>query len=197
MPRREDHEVRKGHAGHWIKKKNYLHTYIHNYIPGRVLDTNIFTLRCNQQNKHITCRHILTLYAANVSYLKRIKGWSLTCVHILQISTIGNSWGNRPFCMIVYSTGQIVWSISAKLSRFLLQIRKIWRPNNNNGTRYFVSVCYSSSSHLTKIQAIKLRIEPFQYCLKFYNCIIRSIHFLWLRLVDWNFMYRCKTLLQI
>ena len=22
MPRREDHEVRKGHVGHWIKKKN-------------------------------------------------------------------------------------------------------------------------------------------------------------------------------
>jgi len=21
MPRREDHEVRKGHVGHWIKKK--------------------------------------------------------------------------------------------------------------------------------------------------------------------------------
>ena len=23
MPRREDHEVRKGHVGHWIKKKNF------------------------------------------------------------------------------------------------------------------------------------------------------------------------------
>jgi len=22
MPRREDHEVHQGHAGHWIKKKN-------------------------------------------------------------------------------------------------------------------------------------------------------------------------------
>ena len=22
MPRREDHEVRKGHVGHWIKEKN-------------------------------------------------------------------------------------------------------------------------------------------------------------------------------
>jgi len=22
MPRREDHEVRKGHVGHWIKKKH-------------------------------------------------------------------------------------------------------------------------------------------------------------------------------
>jgi len=24
MPRREDHEVRKGHVGHWIKKKTAL-----------------------------------------------------------------------------------------------------------------------------------------------------------------------------
>jgi len=24
MPRREDHEVRKGHVGHWIKKKYYI-----------------------------------------------------------------------------------------------------------------------------------------------------------------------------
>ena len=24
MPRREDHEVRKGHVGHWIKKKNFM-----------------------------------------------------------------------------------------------------------------------------------------------------------------------------
>jgi len=24
MPRREDHEVRKGHVGHWIKKKKKL-----------------------------------------------------------------------------------------------------------------------------------------------------------------------------
>ena len=23
MPRREDHEVRQGHVGHWIKKKNF------------------------------------------------------------------------------------------------------------------------------------------------------------------------------
>ena len=23
IPRREDHEVRKGHVGHWIKKKNF------------------------------------------------------------------------------------------------------------------------------------------------------------------------------
>ena len=26
MPRREDHEVRKGHVGHWIKKKTFLQT---------------------------------------------------------------------------------------------------------------------------------------------------------------------------
>ena len=24
MPRREDHEVRQGHVGHWIKKKKFL-----------------------------------------------------------------------------------------------------------------------------------------------------------------------------
>ena len=24
MPRREDHEVRKGHVGHWIKKKLFI-----------------------------------------------------------------------------------------------------------------------------------------------------------------------------
>jgi len=28
MPRREDHEVRKGHVGHWIKK--YIYVYLFN-----------------------------------------------------------------------------------------------------------------------------------------------------------------------
>jgi len=27
MPRREDHEVRKGHVGHWIKKKTCIVTF--------------------------------------------------------------------------------------------------------------------------------------------------------------------------
>jgi len=27
MPRREDHEVRQGHVGHWIKKRNILYIY--------------------------------------------------------------------------------------------------------------------------------------------------------------------------
>lgn len=58
-----------------------MHTYIHNHILGRVLGADIFTLRCNQQNKHITCRRILTLYAANISYLKYIKGGRLTCIY--------------------------------------------------------------------------------------------------------------------
>jgi len=27
MPRREDHEVRKGHVGHWIKKNICVHVF--------------------------------------------------------------------------------------------------------------------------------------------------------------------------
>jgi len=40
MPRREDHEVRKGHVGHWIKKK-YL------WIPERLHGVVLINKRGN------------------------------------------------------------------------------------------------------------------------------------------------------
>ena len=48
MPRKEDHEVRQGHVGHWIKKYIYIYIYIYSLVewPRRVLDVAVVWLKC-------------------------------------------------------------------------------------------------------------------------------------------------------
>ena len=72
MPRREDHEVRKGHVGHWIKKKKFRKIHLRK--------TAMVTCRW----KHIHCCHTghsrfdeLLLYIFCSILLKRAAGSSI------------------------------------------------------------------------------------------------------------------------
>jgi len=51
----------------------------------------------------------------------------------------------------LYRTGPVFGVCRQEISRFSSQIRRIWRAINNNGTRYFICVCYKRKSNSSRV----------------------------------------------
>jgi len=70
MPRREDHEVRKGHVGHWIKKKTPLRRFV--AIVGMIQTNALSLLKAEQTTVELTALlFMLNLFSAKGKPLLR------------------------------------------------------------------------------------------------------------------------------
>ena len=71
MPRREDHEVRQGHVGHWIKKKVIVKDM--HFIKLAVVDFAIYRNKCGsfyQSVSQLVCEWALRHKVATPSFVQ-------------------------------------------------------------------------------------------------------------------------------